>query len=123
MVHGMPSSEDTCPSTAAVAPPTASAAVPADDGLPRKRILSQAHLKAFKESETYKDIVGFVEELNSAIVGKKLSENREESPVRHILLSLSRIDQLSQEGCKGCSSHLGHPRRGGEGRTGDTSGR
>lgn len=123
MIHGMPSSEDTCPSTVAVATPTASIAVPADDERPRKRILSQAHLKAFKESETHKDIVDFVEELNAANVGKKLSDAREESPVRDIFSSLPRAHQLSKEGCTGCSSHLGHPRRSREDRTGDTASR
>lgn len=58
--------------------------VAVDVRLPRKRILSQAHLKAFKESETYTDIVDFVEELNAAIVGKKLSDARNASPVRDV---------------------------------------
>jgi hypothetical protein len=89
MVHGMPASEEASFSVPTTPAPTSSNPTPADDGLPRKRILSQAHLKAFKESETYKDIVEFVEELNAAIVGKKLSDTRMESPVSN-LRSLSR---------------------------------
>ena len=78
MVHGMPSPE-AANTTANIAESQPSAHT--DDSLPRKRILSPAHLAAFKESETYKDIVGFVEELNSAIVGKKLSDAKADSPV------------------------------------------
>ncbi|KAI5451403.1 Serine/threonine-protein phosphatase 2A activator 2 [Naganishia albida] len=72
--------------------------VAVDVRLPRKRILSQAHLKAFKESETYTDIVDFVEELNAAIVGKKLSDARNASPaVRTILGILDEVEKVVQE--------------------------
>lgn len=78
MVHGMPSPEATNAPNAVESQPSAQT----DTSLPRKRILSPAHLAAFKTSDTYKDIVGFVEELNASIVGKKLSDSKAESPVR-----------------------------------------
>jgi hypothetical protein len=78
MVHGMPSSDGTSSPTPVENQPSTQT----NDTLPRKRILSPAHLAAFKESDTYKDIVGFVEELNRAIVGKKLSDAKADSPVR-----------------------------------------
>lgn len=45
--------------------------------VPRKRILSKEHLAAFSLSATHGDIVAFVDDLNDAVVGKKLSENVE----------------------------------------------
>jgi hypothetical protein len=87
MVHGMPSADGSQPSTN---PAETQPSTQTSDSLPRKRILSPAHLAAFKESDTYKDIVGFVEELNGAIVGKKLSDAKADSPVRIIVLSVRR---------------------------------
>ncbi len=49
--------------------------------IPVKRILSPAHLKAFQESQTHKEIVEFIEELNASVNGVKLSEAGEGSPV------------------------------------------
>lgn len=41
---------------------------------PVKRILSKEHLEAFKASPTYLDILGFVDDLNQAVVGEKLTD-------------------------------------------------
>ncbi|WWC68933.1 serine/threonine-protein phosphatase 2A activator 2 [Kwoniella pini CBS 10737] len=46
---------------------------------PRKYILSKAHLAAFQRSRTHKEVVNFIEELNDAVVGKKLTEAGEGS--------------------------------------------
>lgn len=91
MVHGMPSSEETPASADPMGTTPSTTTPPTDEGLPRKRILSQAHLKAFKESDTYKDIVDFVDELNVAIVGKKLSDTRAISPVRNVFTLCSLV--------------------------------
>lgn len=50
---------------------------------PTKRILSQAHLRAFQRSPTHRDIVSFIDALNESIVGKKLQDAGEPSSVRH----------------------------------------
>ena len=84
MVHGMPETDATGISSSMISDQQQTNAGPAagsDDNLPRKRILTQAHLKAFQESETYKNLVDFVEELNTAIIGKKLSSVTESSIV------------------------------------------
>ena len=39
---------------------------------PTKRILSPAHLAAYKRSETCAQILRFVDDLNESIVGRKL---------------------------------------------------
>ncbi|KAJ9096581.1 hypothetical protein QFC19_007113 [Naganishia cerealis] len=97
MAHGTP-----------ITDATSASPVPADDQvqanagssaveLPRKRILTQAHLKAFQESGTYKDLVDFVEELNTAIIGKTLSEAIEISPaIATILEILDEVEQIAQ---------------------------
>lgn len=46
-----------------------------------KRILSKEHLEAFQASQTYKDVVEFIEELNQSIIGVKLGEAGPESEV------------------------------------------
>ncbi|KAJ9102510.1 hypothetical protein QFC21_002910 [Naganishia friedmannii] len=66
--------------------------------LPRKRILTQAHLKAFQDSDTYKNLVSFVEELNTAIIGKKLSTVTESSPaINTILEILDQVESIARD--------------------------
>ncbi|KAJ9121670.1 hypothetical protein QFC22_002290 [Naganishia vaughanmartiniae] len=66
--------------------------------LPRKRILTQAHLKAFQDGDTYRDLVNFVEELNTAIIGKKLSTVTEISPaIKTILEILDQVESIAQD--------------------------
>ena len=42
--------------------------------IPRKQILSQAHLDAFRQSTACEDILGFIDELNTAVIGVKLGD-------------------------------------------------
>ncbi|WVW79685.1 serine/threonine-protein phosphatase 2A activator 2 [Kwoniella bestiolae CBS 10118] len=62
---------------------------------PTKYILSKAHLAAFQRSQTHQDILDFVDDLNEAIVGKKLTEAGEGSertkPIIGILESILEI--------------------------------
>jgi serine/threonine-protein phosphatase 2A activator len=41
---------------------------------PTKHILSPAHLAAFKRSSTHHEITQFIDDLNTSIVGKKISD-------------------------------------------------
>jgi serine/threonine-protein phosphatase 2A activator len=52
-----------------------------DSTLPTKRIISRAHLQAFLESPTHADLVNFITETNESVVGHKLTEPIEPSPV------------------------------------------
>ena len=54
---------------------------------PQKRILSQAHLAAFKRSPTHDEIVRFIDDLDDSIAGKKLSEAGEGSEVSRPLFN------------------------------------
>ncbi|GHJ87726.1 hypothetical protein NliqN6_4128 [Naganishia liquefaciens] len=94
MVRGMPSAEATNASNTGESQPSAQT----NNSLPRKRILSPAHLAAFKESQTYRDIVEFVEELNTSIVGKKLSDGRADSSVVSAILEiLDEVEKIVQD--------------------------
>ena len=46
-----------------------------------KRILTKAHLEAFQASTTHQEVVELVEDLNKSIVGVKLGQDGEKSPV------------------------------------------
>lgn len=59
----------------------ATATKPSTYVVPTKHILSRAHLDAFLRSPAHDQIVGFIDALNDAIVGKKLSEAGEGSEV------------------------------------------
>ena len=48
---------------------------------PRKSILTPEQLAYFQQSETYQDIIGFIEELNECVVGVKLTDECALSPV------------------------------------------
>lgn len=49
--------------------------------IPKKNILTKQDLEAFQLSEAYKEYVGFVNELNYAVIGKKTTEKVLESEV------------------------------------------
>ena len=49
--------------------------------IPRKAILTPEQLSFFKDSKTYRDIVGFIEGLNEDVVSVKLTDECEQSPV------------------------------------------
>jgi hypothetical protein len=42
--------------------------------IPVKRILSTAHLEAFKQSPVHDELLAFVDALNESVVGRKLGE-------------------------------------------------
>ena len=56
--------------------------------VPRKRIISPDSLQIFLDSESHKDIVGFIEALNAACTDVKLTDACFESPVTRSLLSI-----------------------------------
>ena len=49
---------------------------------PRKVILSKEQLELFQASKTHADIVAYIETLNEAVVGVKLTDECSQSPVR-----------------------------------------
>ena len=49
---------------------------------PRKLILTKEQLQVFQESKTHQDIVAFIEDLNESVVGVKLTDPCNTSPVR-----------------------------------------
>jgi len=48
---------------------------------PRKGILTKEHLEAFQTSETHETIVNYIQKLNEGVVGVKLTDDCEISPV------------------------------------------
>ena len=59
---------------------------------PRKCILTKEQLEAFQASQTHKDIVTYIETLNAAVVGVKLTDECTESEV--LLLALCSMSVL-----------------------------
>jgi serine/threonine-protein phosphatase 2A activator len=55
--------------------------------VPRKCILSKEQLQHFQESQTHKDIVSYIETLNNALIGSKLTDECSMSPVSIILFT------------------------------------
>jgi len=54
--------------------------------IPRKAILSKEQLEYFQESQTHKDIVSYIETLNDAVIGSRLTDECSTSPVSITLL-------------------------------------
>ncbi len=52
---------------------------------PQKTILTPAHLAQFQDSETYKNVVDYIEALNEAVTGVKTTEECTESEVNVII--------------------------------------
>ena len=50
--------------------------------VPRKAILTKEQLEHFQASQTHRDIVAYIQALNEAVVGVKLTDGCAESPVR-----------------------------------------
>lgn len=50
--------------------------------VPRKVILTKEQLEHFQASQTHQDIVAYIQTLNEAVVGAKLTDDCPESPVR-----------------------------------------
>ncbi|OCH90499.1 Phosphotyrosyl phosphatase activator [Obba rivulosa] len=65
---------------------------------PRKTILTKEQLEVFQASKAHKDIVDYIQTLNDAVVGVKLSDPCTESPgVKAILGVLDEIEKIVQE--------------------------
>ncbi|TFK52855.1 Phosphotyrosyl phosphatase activator [Heliocybe sulcata] len=65
---------------------------------PRKLILSKEQLDAFQASQTHRDIVAFIEELNTAVVGVKLTDECSESPgVAAIMDVLNKVEGIAKD--------------------------
>lgn len=58
---------------------------------PVRRVTSEEDLRLFRESQTYHDLVNFVEELNSSVVGKELGITPPVSTIVEKLVALVRI--------------------------------
>ena len=54
--------------------------------VPRKAILSKEQLQYFQESQTHKDIVSYIETMNDAVIGSRLTDECSTSPVSIMLL-------------------------------------
>ena len=50
--------------------------------VPRKVILTKEQLAHFQASKTHQDIVAYIQTLNEAVVGVKLTDDCSQSPVR-----------------------------------------
>ena len=53
--------------------------------VPRKTILSKEQLEYFQGSKTYQDIISYIETLNNAVIGAKLTDDCHNSPVSTII--------------------------------------
>ncbi|KAJ1912935.1 Serine/threonine-protein phosphatase 2A activator 2 [Tieghemiomyces parasiticus] len=56
--------------------------------LPEKRILTKHDLAEFQDSEAYAQYIGFIEALNQAVLGRKLTEACHESEITQALVKL-----------------------------------
>ncbi|KAM0789454.1 hypothetical protein ACM66B_000276 [Microbotryomycetes sp. NB124-2] len=66
--------------------------------IPTKRIISRAHLQAFLESETHSDLCTFIEQLNDSVIGVKLTDTVQSSPVTTALCDiLDRVEQCVRD--------------------------
>lgn len=61
---------------------------------PRKFILTKDQLEWFQTSETHKKVISYIETLNDAVVGVKLTDPCEESEVRQQFRSEHRGSYL-----------------------------
>ncbi|KAJ3514820.1 hypothetical protein NLJ89_g2150 [Agrocybe chaxingu] len=65
---------------------------------PRKIILIKEQLQAFQESKTHQDIVTYIETLNNAVVGAKLTDDCPASKgVAAVLEMLDKVEQIAKE--------------------------
>ena len=53
--------------------------------VPRKCILSKEQMEAFQASKTHEGVIGYIETLNEAVVGVKLTDDCEVSEVSIII--------------------------------------
>ena len=69
---------------------------------PRKFILTPEQLAVFQESNTYREIISYIETLNDAVVGVPLRRECSESEVRSrmAMLHLIKIDKRHERASK-----------------------
>ncbi|PWN47542.1 PTPA-domain-containing protein [Violaceomyces palustris] len=81
--------------------------------IPKKRIISPAHLKKFQDSQTFADILDFVQSCNGCVLGKSLDQEVEQSAaIRAILDLLQTVKQIQAStppDTSGPSSRFGNP--------------
>ncbi|KAL0945999.1 hypothetical protein HGRIS_012275 [Hohenbuehelia grisea] len=78
----------------------------------RKAILTPEQLAAFQTSKTHDDVKAYIETLNEAVVGAKLSDACSESPgVKAILNVLDRVEEIAKEtpAVENAASRFGNP--------------
>lgn len=65
--------------------------------LPRKCILTHDQLSAFQSSNTHNQLVSYIETLNEAVVGIKLTDRCSESKgVQAILQALDKVEEIAK---------------------------
>jgi Phosphotyrosyl phosphate activator (PTPA) protein len=57
--------------------------------IPRRAILSPEQLAYFQTSKSHQSVISYIESLNNAVVGVKLTDECSESPVRSAAYSFS----------------------------------
>ena len=67
--------------------------------VPRKAILSKEQLQYFQESQTHKDIVSYIETMNDAVIGSRLTDECSTSPVSIMLLLAFGQETYEWLGC------------------------
>lgn len=73
---------------------------------PRKCILSQEQLTSFQSSKIHQEVVNYIETLNDAVVGVKLTDECTESPVRFVRASDYQVNLICLQGVKAILSIL-----------------
>ncbi|KIM80663.1 hypothetical protein PILCRDRAFT_528915 [Piloderma croceum F 1598] len=79
---------------------------------PRKCILSQEQLSAFQSSKTHQDVVAYMETLNNAVIGVKLTDDCPESPgVTAVLGVLDKVEEIAKNtpAVENSASRFGNP--------------
>ncbi|GAA5883300.1 hypothetical protein JCM3774_004142 [Rhodotorula dairenensis] len=67
-------------------------------GLPKKRIVSRAHLDRWIHSDTHQQVVDYISNLNDAVTGVKLSDPVPASPAVEALVDiLNQVEQIYHE--------------------------
>lgn len=67
---------------------------------PKKRIVSERHLKKWENSDAFSQVLGFIMYCNEAVVGKRLNEaveGQESAPVVAVVAVLKRVAALVKE--------------------------
>ena len=75
--------------------------------VPRKTILSKEQLEYFQGSKTYQDIISYIETLNNAVIGSKLTDDCHISPVSTAHLTNILVPLMMEKTEKGVTAVLG----------------